>query len=88
MALHWLNDPRTTIVFLLGAAGGGKTTLAVAAGVQGLETGAYDNILLTRVNVEAGDRVGFLPGGTDSKNEPWVATMLNEFHKWVGEGNT
>ena len=45
--MHWLNDTRTSIVFLLGAAGGGKTTLAVAAGVDGLEAGLYDNILLT-----------------------------------------
>ena len=88
MALHWLNDPRSTIVFLLGAAGGGKTTLAVAAAVEGLEQGLYDSILLTRVNVEAGDRVGFLKGDAEQKNEPWIATMINEFHKWIGEGNT
>ena len=68
----------------MGAAGGGKTTLAVAAAVAGLEAGLYDHILLARVNVEAGQQVGFLKGGMDEKNAPWIATMVNELHKWIG----
>lgn len=70
--MHWLGDPRTSLVFLIGAAGCGKTALAVAAGIQGIESGLYDYILLTRVNVEAGQPIGFLKGGPDEKNSPWI----------------
>ena len=75
-------------MFLMGAAGGGKTALAIAAGVLGIEAGLYDHILLTRINVVAGSSVGFLPGDGAGKNKPWIANMLSELHRWIGVENT
>ena len=88
VAIHWLSDPRTAIVFLIGAAGCGKTALAVAQGVKGIEEGLYDYILLTRVNVEAGAPVGFLKGDAAEKNSVWIQSMVSEFHRWIGVSAT
>ncbi len=82
--MHWLLDSRTPVVFLMGPAGCGKTALAVAAAAKGLGSGLYQKVLLTRPNVEAGDRIGFLKGSSQEKNMPWVGPMLNEFKHWIG----
>ena len=72
VAVHWLDDSHPAVIFLIGAAGCGKTALAVDAGIWGIEAGLYDYILLTRVNIEAGQPVGFLRGDAVEKNSVWI----------------
>ena len=77
--MHWLMDPSTPVVLLLGPAGCGKTALAVAAAIRGLINATYNKVLLTRVDVAAGDPIGFMKGELNEKNAPWIAPMMNEF---------
>lgn len=59
-----------TVVFGIGPAGTGKTYLAVAKAVQALQSKAVNRIILTRPAVEAGERLGFLPGTLSEKIDP------------------
>ena len=86
--MHWLQDLHTPIVFLIGAAGCGKTALAVAAGAKGLDDNIYDRVLLTRVNEACGKEIGFLKGTEAEKNMPWIAPMIDEFEHWIGVAAT
>ena len=68
--------------FGIGPAGTGKTYLAVAVGVNMLITGAVDKIILCRPAVEAGERLGFLPGTQEEKVDPYMQPLydaLNDF---------
>jgi phosphate starvation-inducible PhoH-like protein len=65
------------LVFGLGPAGTGKTYLAVAQAVSMLQQGAVDRIILTRPAVEAGERLGFLPGTLDEKVDPYMRPMYD-----------
>ncbi|HVM11024.1 MAG TPA: PhoH family protein, partial [Actinomycetota bacterium] len=66
-----------TIVFGLGPAGTGKTYLAVAKAVQALQTKQVDRIILTRPAVEAGERLGFLPGTLYEKIDPYLRPLYD-----------
>ncbi|MGB0681083.1 MAG: PhoH family protein [Magnetovibrionaceae bacterium] len=68
------------LVFGVGPAGTGKTYLAVAKGVQGLLTGLYDRIILTRPAVEAGEQLGFLPGDMREKVDPYLRPLYDALH--------
>jgi phosphate starvation-inducible PhoH-like protein len=63
------------LVFGLGPAGTGKTFLAVAHGAGLLRTGAVDRLIVTRPAVEAGERLGFLPGDLTEKVDPYMAPV-------------
>ncbi|KAA8609746.1 phosphate starvation-inducible protein PhoH [Salipiger aestuarii] len=70
------------LCFGIGPAGTGKTYLAVAVGVNMLITGAVDKIILCRPAVEAGERLGFLPGTQEEKVDPYMQPLydaLNDF---------
>ncbi len=70
------------LVFGLGPAGTGKTYLAVAVAVANLIEGRIDRIILTRPAVEAGERLGFLPGDMKEKVDPYMQPLydaLNDF---------
>lgn len=70
------------LVFGLGPAGTGKTYLAVAAAVSNFIDGNVDRIILTRPAVEAGERLGFLPGDMKEKVDPYMQPLydaLNDF---------
>ncbi|WP_316015491.1 PhoH family protein [Roseobacter sp. HKCCA0434] len=70
------------LVFGLGPAGTGKTYLAVAAAMQFFLDGAVDKIILSRPAVEAGERLGFLPGDMKEKVDPYMQPLydaLNDF---------
>lgn len=82
--MYWLEDKRTPLVFLMGAAGCGKTALAIVAALKGLISGEYDSILLTRLNVESGQPIGFLKGTEKEKNAPWIDVLMKEVEAWVG----
>ncbi|HEX6977830.1 MAG TPA: PhoH family protein [Alphaproteobacteria bacterium] len=68
------------LVFGLGPAGTGKTYLAVAAAVQMLTAGKVDRIILSRPAVEAGERLGFLPGDLREKVDPYLRPLYDALH--------
>ena len=68
------------IVFSIGPAGTGKTYLAVAMGVACLLRKDYDRIILTRPAVEAGEKLGFLPGDMVEKVNPYLRPLYDALH--------
>ncbi len=68
------------MVFGLGPAGTGKTYLAVAAAVDNLMSGAVARIVLSRPAVEAGERLGFLPGDLREKVDPYLRPLYDALH--------
>lgn len=81
-----LSDPRTDLIFGVGAAGTGKTYLAVAAAVRALRDEQVDRIVVTRPAVEAGERLGFLPGDLAEKVDPYLQPIWDAFREQLGEG--
>jgi phosphate starvation-inducible protein PhoH and related proteins len=69
-----------SLVFGLGPAGTGKTYLAVAAAVDMLMTGQVQRIILSRPAVEAGERLGFLPGDLKEKVDPYLRPLYDALH--------
>ena len=77
-ALNMLMDPELDFVTLLGAAGTGKTLLALAAGLtQVLDHNRYREIVMTRVTVPVGEDIGFLPGTEEEKMTPWMGALMD-----------
>lgn len=68
------------IVFALGPAGTGKTYLAVAQAVSQLITGSVDRLILSRPAVEAGERLGFLPGDMKEKVDPYLRPIYDALY--------
>jgi phosphate starvation-inducible PhoH-like protein len=69
-----------TIVFGIGPAGTGKTYLAMAKAVRALQTKQVSRIILTRPAVEAGERLGFLPGTLSEKIDPYLRPLYDALH--------
>ncbi|WP_125612186.1 PhoH family protein [Specibacter cremeus] len=69
-----------TIVFGIGPAGTGKTYLAMAKAVQALQQKDVTRIILTRPAVEAGERLGFLPGSLSDKIDPYLRPLYDALH--------
>jgi phosphate starvation-inducible PhoH-like protein len=69
-----------TIVFGIGPAGTGKTYLAMAKAVQSLQAKQVNRIILTRPAVEAGERLGFLPGTLYDKIDPYLRPLYDALH--------
>jgi phosphate starvation-inducible PhoH-like protein len=72
-----------TIVFGIGPAGTGKTYLAVAKAVQALQAKKVSRIILTRPAVEAGERLGFLPGTLSEKIDPYLRPLYDALHDMI-----
>lgn len=72
-----------TIVFGIGPAGTGKTYLAVAKAVQALQSKQVNRIVLTRPAVEAGERLGFLPGTLSEKIDPYLRPLYDALHDMI-----
>ena len=73
---------RDDVIFALGPAGTGKTYVAVAQAVSQLITGSVQRLILSRPAVEAGERLGFLPGDMKEKVDPYMQPLydaLNDF---------
>ena len=68
------------MVFGVGPAGTGKTYLAVAQAVAMLQAGKVDRIVLSRPAVEAGERLGFLPGDMKEKVDPYLRPLYDALH--------
>ena len=77
-----------TLVFGVGPAGTGKTYLAMAAAVEALTSGAVRRILLTRPAVEAGERLGFLPGDLQAKVDPYLRPLYDALYEMLGPDET
>lgn len=71
------------MVFALGPAGSGKTYLAVAMGVMLLLAGKVERIVLSRPAVEAGERLGFLPGDMKEKIDPYLRPLYDALHDMI-----
>ncbi len=72
-----------TIVFGIGPAGTGKTYLAMAKAVQALQAKQISRIILTRPAVEAGERLGFLPGTLTDKIDPYLRPLYDALHDMI-----
>ena len=76
-----------TITFGIGPAGTGKTFLAVALAVEALKSKQVNRIVLTRPAVEAGERLGFLPGDLQSKIDPYLRPLYDALFEMLGAEN-
>ena len=72
------------INFGIGPAGTGKTYLAVACAVDALESSRVERIVLVRPVVEAGERLGFLPGALEQKIDPYLRPLYDALHEMLG----
>jgi phosphate starvation-inducible protein PhoH and related proteins len=72
-----------TIVFGIGPAGTGKTYLAMAKAVQALQSKNVNRIILTRPAVEAGERLGYLPGTLSEKIDPYLRPLYDALHDMI-----
>mgnify|MGYP000924662928 FL=1 len=72
-----------TIVFGIGPAGTGKTYLAMAKAVQALQAKEVSRIILTRPAIEAGEKLGFLPGTLNDKIDPYLRPLYDALHDMV-----
>lgn len=71
------------VIFCIGPAGTGKTYLAMAAAVEALMEGRVARIILVRPAVEAGERLGFLPGDIAQKYDPYVRPLYDALHEMI-----
>ena len=82
---HYLQAMRDSdLCFGIGPAGTGKTYLAVASAVEALERDAVRRIVLVRPAVEAGERLGFLPGDLSQKVDPYLRPMYDALYEMLG----
>jgi phosphate starvation-inducible PhoH-like protein len=78
---------KNTITFGIGAAGTGKTFLAVASAVYALEQGHVKKIILVRPAIEAGEKLGFLPGDLAEKIDPYLQPLYDSLYECLGFDN-
>jgi phosphate starvation-inducible PhoH-like protein len=83
-AIYLDNIAKHDITFGIGPAGTGKTYLAVACAVDALERSAVQRIVLTRPAVEAGERLGFLPGDLTQKVDPYLRPLYDALYDLMG----
>jgi len=79
---------QNTLTFGIGPAGTGKTYLAMAAAVDSLISGSVRRIILTRPAVEAGERLGFLPGDLNAKIDPYLRPLYDALWDMLGPEET
>jgi len=82
--LYLENIAAHDITFGIGPAGTGKTYLAVASAVDALERSSVQRIVLTRPAVEAGERLGFLPGDLAQKVDPYLRPLYDALYELMG----
>ncbi len=75
---------KNTVVFAIGPAGTGKTYLAMAKAVVALKNKEVSRIILTRPAVEAGEKLGFLPGDLQSKVDPYLRPLYDALYEFMG----
>jgi phosphate starvation-inducible PhoH-like protein len=80
-----LRDDQNGLVFGVGPAGTGKTFLAVAVGASALATGKVDRLIVARPAVEAGEKLGFLPGDLEEKVDPYMLPIWDSLRELFGQ---
>ncbi|MBP5661552.1 MAG: PhoH family protein [Clostridia bacterium] len=75
---------KNTVVFCEGPAGTGKTYLAMAAAVMAYKNKEVSKLILTRPAVEAGEKLGFLPGDLQQKVDPYLRPLYDALHEMMG----
>lgn len=80
-----LSSPENALIFGVGPAGTGKTYLAVAAGVAELQAGLRQRLIVTRPAVEAGEKLGFLPGTLEEKVDPYMLPIWDSLRELMGQ---
>ena len=80
-----LRDERNGLVFGVGPAGTGKTFLAVAIGASELVTGKRERLIVARPAVEAGEKLGFLPGDLEEKVDPYMLPIWDSMRELFGQ---
>ncbi|MBR7098489.1 MAG: PhoH family protein [Clostridia bacterium] len=78
---------RNTVILGVGPAGTGKTFLAVAMAVRALREKQVSRIILTRPAIEAGEKLGFLPGDLQSKIDPYLRPLYDALYEMMGAEN-
>jgi len=76
------------ITFAIGSAGTGKTYMAAAYAAELLTSGAIENLIITRPNIEAGRSLGFLPGTIEEKYAPYLEGVLEVLYERLGRSQT
>ncbi|MCJ7724986.1 MAG: PhoH family protein [Acidimicrobiia bacterium] len=79
---------RGTVVLGIGPAGTGKTYLAMAVAVEAVTSGLVSRLILTRPVVEAGERLGFLPGDLAAKVDPYLRPLYDALYEMLGPEDT
>ncbi len=82
-----LRDENIDLIFGVGPAGTGKTFLAVAAAVEALKQERVDKIIVTRPAVEAGEKLGYLPGDLSEKVDPYLQPIWDAFRSQMSEND-
>ncbi|MBS0386711.1 MAG: PhoH family protein [Proteobacteria bacterium] len=82
-----LRDENVDLIFGVGPAGTGKTFLAVAAAVEALKSERVDRIIVTRPAVEAGEKLGYLPGDLAEKVDPYLQPIWDAFRSQMNEND-
>ena len=82
-----LRDENIDLIFSVGPAGTGKTFLAVAAAVEALKQERVDKIIVTRPAVEAGEKLGYLPGDLAEKVDPYLMPIWDAFRSQMSEND-
>lgn len=82
--LETLRDEAAGLVFGIGPAGTGKTFLAVAIGAAALRAGRFERLIVARPAVEAGERLGFLPGDLEEKVDPYMLPIWDALNDCLG----
>jgi len=82
-----LRDENIDLIFGVGPAGTGKTFLAVAAAVEAMKQERVDKIIVTRPAVEAGEKLGYLPGDLAEKVDPYLQPIWDAFRSQMSEND-
>ncbi len=78
---------KNMVVFGIGPAGTGKTYLAMAMAITAFKTGEVSRIIMTRPAIEAGEKLGFLPGDLQSKVDPYLRPLYDALYQIMGADN-
>ena len=86
-ALNMLTREDLPLVTILGRAGSGKTFLTLMAGLELMNQGKFDRIVITRNIQPVGKDIGFLPGDIDEKMLPWLAPIMDNFRQGLKDND-
>lgn len=86
-ALNLLFNDNIPLVSITGLAGSGKTYLTLLAGIEGLHSGRYSRIVITRNIQPVGRDIGFLPGDMNEKMLPWIAPIMDNFRQGLKDND-